>query len=468
MTRAVAIPRSLRNQRGLYSPSTGQGLVSIHALPRLPRHSRINLGALTSMSSQLLTIANRNLPHYQFPESITVAWFLSQRQHGTVILQSHHINANTYLLKASTLDSKKRLALAIIDFLNTSLKDGTLQPEDAESMEIATSCIADTFHVDPTNEAHVNDAIGSQSLLSIYGVYEKLKGKSTASTSGASSATEGRPSTPTTKDGAGAGVSATTKESELFKSQGNAAMARKDYPMAIDLYSKAIAISPTNPVYLSNRAAAYSASHKHTEACTDAEMAVAADPKYTKAWSRLGLARFVLGDAKGSMEAYEKGIEYEGSGGREAMKKGFKTAKEKVEELEREGQTSGMSEEVDEVPRGAGGAGGMPDLSALAGMMGGGGGGGGGMPDMSAIMNNPMFASMAQNLMSNPDALQGLMNNPQLRGMAERFGLSGAGGGAGGGASADAGAGTGAGRGGGGGGMPDLASLMQDPSIAEM
>lgn len=380
-------------------------------------------------------------------------------------------------IQASTLDSKKRLALAIIDFLSTSLKDGTLTPEDSESIEIATSCIADTFHVDPTNKAHMTDAIGSQSLLSIYGVYEKLKGKSTASTSGASSATEGRPATPTTaKDGtaSSSGPSATTPESELFKSQGNAAMARKDHKAAIDLYTRAIALSPSNPIYLSNRAAAHSATHDHASAATDAELAVAADPKYTKAWSRLGLARFVLGDAKGSMEAYGKGIEYEGNGGSEAMKKGFKTAKEKVEELEREDKAGEMAEDVDDAPgatRGGaapGGGGGMPDLSALAGMMGG-GGGGGGMPDMSAIMNNPMFASMAQNLMSNPDALQGLMQNPQLRGMAERFGMGGGGGAPGAGAGADAGAGAGRGAGGGGGGgMPDIASLLQDPSIAEM
>ena len=92
------------------------------------------------------------------------------------------------------------------------------------------------------------------------------------------------------------------------------------------------------------------------------------------------------------------------------------------------------------------------------------------MPDMASIMNNPMFANMAQNLMSNPEALQGLMSNPQLRAMAERFGMGGGGGaGAGGGAGPGAGAGAGADRGeGGGGGMPDLASLMQNPAIAEM
>lgn len=314
----------------------------------------------------------------------------------------------------------------------------------------------------------MNDAIGTQSLLQIYGVYDKLKGSQKAA--GAS---------PSSTAGAGAGPSAkepsqdNTAAAEAEKSHGNAAMARKDYPAAITFYTKALALAPTNPIYLSNRAAAYSATHDHTAAVADAEMAVAADPKYTKAWSRLGLARFVLGDARGSMEAYQAGIEAEGNGGSEAMRKGFKTAKEKVEEQERELDAAGMAEGVDEdsgaarAPPGGGG-GGMPDLSALAGMMGG-GGGGGGMPDMSAIMSNPMFASMAQNLMRNPEALQGLMNNPQLRGMAERFGVGGAGGGA-----PAAEAGTGAGRGGApgggaaGGGMPDFASMMQDPAIAEM
>ncbi|KAL8685652.1 MAG: hypothetical protein Q9224_005735 [Gallowayella concinna] len=224
-------------------------------------------------------------------------------------------------------------------------------------------------------------------------------------------------------------------------------MQKKDYTKAIDLYTKAINLSPTNPIYLSNRAAAYSASQKHAEAVADAELATSADPKYTKAWSRLGLARFVLGDAKGSMEAYQKGIEYEGNGGSEAMKKGYKTAKEKVEEEEGE-DASDVTESATSPRGGAGagaGAGGMPDMSGLASMLGGGGGGGRGMPDLSGLMNNPMFASMAQNLMSNPEALEGLMSNPRIRDMAQNIG--------------------GGGR---GSGMPDVGALMSDPSIREM
>ena len=353
-------------------------------------------------------------------------------------------------------DSRKRLALSIIDFLSTSLKDGTLTPEDADSIEIASNCIAECFHVDPTDEAAMKDALAGQNLLSIYGVYEKLKGKSTASTEGTSSASEAKPSTPTLpKEGEKGGP---TEESEKLKGVGNAAMQKKDYQSAVDNYTKALEISPLNPIYLSNRAAAYSAMSEHQLAKNDAELATATDPKYTKAWSRLGLARFALGDAKGSMEAYQQGIEAEGNGGSEAMKKGFQTAKARVEA---EGAEEGASADSDSSatarstsPSAGGGQGGMPDLGSLASMLGGGGAGGqggGGMPDLSSIMQNPMMRQMAQNLMSNPDMMNNLMNNPQLRNMANsmRGGQGGQGGG-------------------GGGGMPDLSAMMNDPAIADM
>lgn len=235
-------------------------------------------------------------------------------------------------------------------------------------------------------------------------------------------------------------------------------MQKKDYQTAVDNYTLALEICPLNPIYLSNRAAAYSALNQHEFARNDADLATATDPKYTKAWSRLGLARFALGDARGAMEAYQQGIDAEGNGGSEAMKKGLETAKRRVQELDR---NAGLDDDDDddESSRGAPGAGGMPDLGGLASMLGG-GGGGGGMPDLSSIMQNPMMRQMAQNLMSNPDALNNLMSNPQLRDMASRFG-GGGGGGAGGGQG-------GGGGGGGGGGMPDLSEMMNDPAIRQM
>lgn len=302
---------------------------------------------------------------------------------------------------------------------------------------MAVNCIAESFKVDPADADAVRAAVGSQSLLQIYSVYEKLK------------ASTGPPSSGGGADGAAGGGGGgpsdeQKKEAEGLKSRGNAAMAQKDYPQAIDLYTQALRLHPANAVFLSNRAAAHSAAKDHASARIDAEAAVAVDPAYTKAWSRLGLARFALGDAKGAMEAYAKGIEHEGSGGSDAMKKGFETARRRVEEMRAEEENLPRSS-PGQSPAGPG-AGGMPDLGSLASMFGGGGGAGaggaGGMPDFGSIMNNPMFASMAQNLMSNPDMMNNLMSNPRLREMANQFGS--------------------------GGGMPDLNGLMSDPNIADM
>lgn len=349
---------------------------------------------------------------------------------------------------AKATDSRKRLALAIVDFLQSSLKDGTLQPEDADSIEIATNCIAECFHVDPADKTATQDALGGQNLLSIYGVYEKLKGKSTPTVAAGGTAAGAAASAGSSSDLPAASGSP-TEESEKLKGVGNAAMQKKDYQTAVDNYTKALEICPLNPIYLSNRAAAYSAQNKHEFAKNDAELATATDPKYTKAWSRLGLARFALGDAKGAVEAYQQGIDAEGNGGSEAMKKGLETAKRKVEEEGRAGEDDDDDDDITTSARGAGGAGGMPDLGGLASMLGGGGGGAGGL-DLNSLMSNPMMRSMAQNLMSNPEQMADIMSNPQLRNMAERFG------------------GGGGGAGGQGGGMPDLSALMNDPSIRAM
>ncbi|UNI19262.1 Small glutamine-rich tetratricopeptide repeat-containing protein 2, variant 2 [Purpureocillium takamizusanense] len=335
------------------------------------------------------------------------------------------------------LSLNQRLALSICDFLTTSASDGTLTADDKDSVDVAVNCIAESFKVDPA--APDTQAAGSQSLLQIYTVYDKLKASAgpppPAGGAGADASTS-----------SSAGVTAPTdeqkKEAEALKSKGNAAMAQKDYPSAIDLYTQALRLHPANAIFLSNRAAAHSAAKDHASARIDAEAAVAVDPTYTKAWSRLGLARFALGDAKGAMEAYARGIEHEGSGGSDAMKKGYETAKRRVDEMQAE--EADLARAASASPDAA--PGGMPDLGSLASMFGGGGAGGaggaGGMPDLASIMNNPMFASMAQNLMSNPDMMANLMSNPRLREMANQFGS--------------------------GGGMPDLNSLMSDPNVAEM
>jgi len=78
-------------------------------------------------------------------------------------------------------------------------------------------------------------------------------------------------------------------KAEKFKQEGNAQMSNKNYDSAIESYTKAIALDSNNPVYYSNRAAAYSSKGDHLSAIGDAEQAISIDSNFVKAYHRLGL-----------------------------------------------------------------------------------------------------------------------------------------------------------------------------------
>ena len=65
-------------------------------------------------------------------------------------------------------------------------------------------------------------------------------------------------------------------------------MSAKKHDAAIESYTKAIALDPTNAVYFSNRAAAYSSKGDHAAAVEDGKRAIEVDPSFAKAYSRLG------------------------------------------------------------------------------------------------------------------------------------------------------------------------------------
>lgn len=106
--------------------------------------------------------------------------------------------------------------------------------------------------------------------------------EATGPSSGASKATTGAASSKPTPS------AAEKSQAEELKLNGNALMTSKDYPGAIAAYTSAIALDPTNPVYYSNRAAAYSSSNNHEGAVKDAEKAIEVDSSFVKAYHRLG------------------------------------------------------------------------------------------------------------------------------------------------------------------------------------
>lgn len=242
----------------------------------------------------------------------------------------------------------------------------------------------------------------------------------TRSSTGAASASTSETKAPTNaRDKAAA---------EDFKSKGNAEMAAKSYDAAIASYGKAIELDGSNPVYYSNRAAAYSQAGKQDEAIADATKAAEVDPTFSKAYSRLGHAYYCAGRFQESVDAYQKGIELDPNN--QVMKNSLATAKGRLPASQADTAEDDAEDEV-AAPADRG-AGGFPNF-------------GGGMPDLSSILSNPAMMQMAQSMMQN-GGLERLMQDPSIRQMAESFG---------------------GGRGGGG-GMPDLASLMNNPALRNM
>jgi small glutamine-rich tetratricopeptide repeat-containing protein alpha len=146
-----------------------------------------------------------------------------------------------------------------------------------------------------TAASNATYSLKPSSLSQLVQVYQKTKAASTS----APTASASKP-TSNARDKAAA---------EDAKTKGNQAMAAKNYQAAIDAYGEAIAKDDANPVYYSNRAAAYSQMGKQDEAIADAQKAAEVDPAFSKAYSRLGHAYYCAGKFAESVEAYEKGLE---------------------------------------------------------------------------------------------------------------------------------------------------------------
>lgn len=95
------------------------------------------------------------------------------------------------------------------------------------------------------------------------------------------------------------------KLADTFKLLGNNAMQLKLYSDAIEHYTIAIALCNDNAVYYCNRAAAYTQTNQHTEAINDCHKAIAIDPNYSKAYSRLGFTYYAQGNYR---DAIDKGF----------------------------------------------------------------------------------------------------------------------------------------------------------------
>lgn len=313
-------------------------------------------------------------------------------------------------------DKKQQLVLSIIDFLNQSIDDGTVKQDDREGLEVAIQCIGEAFGVDPSDDKQRERLnIKPAKLQTIFDVFLKTRDKVVSSPAST-------PSAPSADAKA---------KAEKLKQTGNTHMTVKKYDEAIDAYTKAIALDSANPVYYSNRAAAYASKGDHASAILDSEKAIEVDPKFVKAYSRLGHAQYTLGDYRAAAAAFKKGVELDPTNAN--LKSGLQNALDRIpsEDDDDDGPPPLVPE--GDIPlsntragpgAGAAGLGGMADMFRNMGGMGG-AGGAGGMPDLASLMNNPMMMQMAQQMMAN-GGMERLMSNPNVANMMNRMQSGGA------------------------------------------
>jgi len=297
---------------------------------------------------------------------------------------------------------QQRLVYSIIEFLNQSVQDGTVKADDQEGLEVAIQCIGEAFGVDPSNKEQSQMlSVKPASLQSIFDVFIKTRDKVSSEPQLSSSGSPSQSSGPSAND---------KVQAEKFKQAGNAQMSSKNYDAAIESYNKAVSLDPTNPVYYSNRAAAYSSKGDHLAAVGDAEKAISLDPKFVKAYHRLGHAQYSLGDFKASSSAFERGLKLEP--GNAGLKSGLQNAQVRAASDD----TSSPDESSSQSPPAPGaGPGGMADIMRNMGI-----GSGGGVPDLASMMNNPQLMAMAQQMAAN-GGLANLMQNPAVAGMMNRM-----------------------------------------------
>ena len=125
-------------------------------------------------------------------------------------------------------------------------------------------------------------------------------------------------------------------------------------------------------------------------------------------------AHYSLGDYKEASASFQRGLDVEP--GNPSLTSALNNAEVRLKESDPPSDT--QSTQSTQPGTGPGGM----DLSGMADMLRGmgGGGPGGGNPDLAGLMNNPMMAQMAQQMMAN-GGLERLMQNPSVANMVGRF-----------------------------------------------
>ncbi|KAI1812115.1 hypothetical protein GGS20DRAFT_559560 [Poronia punctata] len=184
-----------------------------------------------------------------------------------------------------------------------------------------------------------------------------------------------------------------------LKTLGNNAMAAKNFDEAIDAFTKAIELAPTNHVLYSNRSAAYASKKDWTSALQDAEKTTEIKPDWPRGWGRKGAALHGAGKLVEAHDAYEKGLELDPNNA------GLKNSMASVDRAMEQEASSG-----------SGGFGGGDPMGGLGNML-----SDPGLlqklmanPKTSGYFADPSFIAKLQSIQKNPGNTQELFSDPRM------------------------------------------------------
>ncbi|KAI9680980.1 MAG: Hsp90 cochaperone [Trizodia sp. TS-e1964] len=95
---------------------------------------------------------------------------------------------------------------------------------------------------------------------------------------------------------------------ETLKAEGNKAFAEKKFDEAIEKFTQAIELDPSNHVLYSNRSGAYASLKDFDKALEDANKVTEIKPDWAKGWGRKGAALHGQNDLVGAHDAYEEAL----------------------------------------------------------------------------------------------------------------------------------------------------------------
>ncbi|KAM7260202.1 hypothetical protein ACFE04_015943 [Oxalis oulophora] len=176
------------------------------------------------------------------------------------------------------------------------------------------------------------------------------------------------------------------------KAKGNSAFQSGDYAAAVKHFTDAINLSPTNHVLYSNRSAAYASLQQFHEALEDAKKTVEIKPDWAKGYSRLGSAQIGLKQYEASIASYKKGLEIDPNN--DALKSGLSDAEEKSRAASSSYQQPNPFADVFAGPEM------WAKLTAD--------------PGTRALLQQPDFKSMMQDLQRNPSSLNLYLKDPRV------------------------------------------------------